>query len=157
MWLLLLDEADALFGKRSEVKDAHDRYANVEIGYLLQRMEQYDGVTILATNRPGDLDDAFLRRFQVNVQFPMPDENDRQRIWRGMFPRAASLAADVDLASIARSFDLSGGEIKNAALAAAFIAASKGSAITHAIIQRAAVRETAKAGRVVPEEILRQL
>jgi hypothetical protein len=154
---LFFDEADALFGKRSEAKDAHDRYANVEIGYLLQRMEQYDGVTILATNRPGDLDDAFLRRFQVNVQFPMPDENDRQRIWRGMFPRAASLAADVDLASIARSFDLSGGEIKNAALAAAFIAASKGSAITHAIIQRAAVRETAKAGRVVPEEILRQL
>jgi ATP-dependent 26S proteasome regulatory subunit len=103
------------------------------------------------------LDEAFLRRFQINVQFAMPDEGDRQRIWRGMFPREASVAADVDFADIARSFDLSGGEIKNAALAAAFMAASQGSDITHAIVQRAAVREMMKAGRVVPDEILRRV
>ena len=95
--VLLFDEADALFGKRSEVKDAHDRYANIEIGYLLQRMEAYPGTTILATNLRHHLDEAFLRRLQVVVEFPMPAEADRLRLWRKMFPPEAPLAADVDV------------------------------------------------------------
>ena len=148
---LFFDEADALFGKRSEVRSAHDRYANVEIGYLLQRMEQYDGdgVMILATNRPSDLDEAFLRRFQFNVRFPMPGEAERLRIWQGMFPASAALDEDLDLPAIAQSFELSGGEIRNGALAAAYLAAAEGTSIGNRHAYRAAIREMNKAGRVV--------
>jgi hypothetical protein len=154
---LFFDEADALFGKRSDVRDAHDRYANVEIGYLLQRMDQYDGVTILATNRPGDLDEAFLRRFHVIARFEMPDASERARIWRGIFPSEAALAEDVDLGAVAHAFDLSGGEIRNAALAAAFLAAADGSPIMRRHVVGAALREMRKAGRVVADELTRQL
>jgi SpoVK/Ycf46/Vps4 family AAA+-type ATPase len=147
--VLFFDEADALFGKRSEVKDAHDRYANVEIGYLLQRMEEHDGVTVLATNRMRDMDDAFIRRFHVIAHFPMPTEPDRERIWRGMFPAQAALAGDVDFAHLAHDFELSGGEIKNAALAAAYLAADEGQPIAMAHLTRGIRREMVKAGRVV--------
>jgi len=150
--VLFFDEADALFGKRSEVKDAHDRYANVESGYLLQRMEQNDTPTILATNRPADLDDAFLRRFHVNLQFPLPDEPHRLLIWRGMVPQQATLADDVDLSAVAAGFELSGGEIRNAMLAAAYMAAGDGGLITQRHVRQAAAREMTKAGRVVGEE-----
>ena len=124
--ILFFDEADALFGKRSEVRDAHDRYANIEIAYLLQKMEEYDGVAILATNLRSNLDEAFVRRLAFTVHFPFPDEADRRRIWRGIWPAATPLAADVDLDFLAAQFKLSGGNIKNIALAAAFLAAADG-------------------------------
>src|SRR5262249_50703446 len=95
--ILFFDEADALFGKRSEVKDAHDRYANVETSFLLQRMEEYDGVTILATNLRRNIDEAFLRRLSFVVHFPFPEQAERLRIWQGVFPPATPRAADLDL------------------------------------------------------------
>jgi len=147
--VLFFDEADALFGKRSEVKDAHDRYANVEIGYLLQRIEEHDGVTVLASNRVRDMDEAFVRRFHVIVNFPMPSEPDRLRIWDGMFPKVAKRDEDVDLAALAREFELSGGEIKNATLAAAYLAAAEGKPIAMRHLTAAIRREVVKAGRVL--------
>ncbi len=122
--ILFFDEADALFGKRSEVKDAHDRYANVETSYLLQRMEEYDGISILATNLRRNMDDAFVRRIAFVVQFPVPEEPERLRLWQGVFPEATPRGEDVDLPFMAKQFKLAGGNIKNIALAAAFLAAS---------------------------------
>jgi len=145
--ILFFDEADALFGKRSEVKDAHDRYANVETSYLLQRMEEYEGITILATNLRRNMDEAFLRRLAFVVQFPMPDEPERLRIWNGVFPAATPQDADVDFAFMARQFKLSGGNIKNVALAAAFLAASDGSVVSMVHLVRATRRELAKMGK----------
>ena len=124
--MLLFDEADALFGKRSEVKDAHDRYANIEIAYLLQRMEAYAGVVILATNLRGNMDDAFLRRLDFLVEFPFPDAADRRRLWRGLVPPEAPVADDVDLDVLADRFRLTGGSIRNCSVTAAFMAADEG-------------------------------
>lgn len=145
--ILLFDEADALFGKRSEVKDSHDRYANLEISYLLQKMEQYEGVAILATNLRQNLDDAFVRRLAFMVSFPFPDEASRLRIWRGIWPKAAPLAADVDLEYLAATFRLSGGNIRNIALAAAFEAAEAGSSISMRHLLDATRREFQKLGK----------
>lgn len=152
--VLFFDEADALFGKRTEVKDAHDRYANVEIGYLLTRMEEYDGVTILSTNRLRDLDEAFVRRFQVLVQFPMPDASDRLRIWRGMLPAAALPDGELDLTVLAQRFELSGGEIRNVVMAAAYLAASAAERIGLSHLRKGLRRELSKNGRVpTPHEL----
>src|SRR6185312_9660512 len=129
---------------RTEVKEAHDRYANVEIGYLLQRMEEHEGITVLATNRMADMDEAFVRRFHFLLNFPMPDEAMRRRIWEGMFPPAAERDPDLDLAHLARGFELSGGEIKNVVLAAAFLAADEGRPIGMAHLGRAIAREFLK-------------
>jgi len=153
--ILFFDEADALFGKRSEVKDAHDRYANIEIGYLLQKMEEYEGVAILATNLRANLDEAFARRMHFTVEFPFPDEEYRYRIWRGIFPPEAPLADDVDFATLARSFKLSGGNIKNIALAAAFLAADEGQPISMKHLLQAAKREFQKVGRAWEETAVR--
>ena len=151
--VLFFDEADALFGKRSEVSDAHDRYANVQIAYLLQRMEQYEGVTVLATNRARDLDEAFTRRFHFIVDFPMPDEAGRLAIWRGMFPPATERdpQLDADLPRVARDFELSGGEIRNIVLASAHLAAAEGRARATGHVRRAIRREFAKNGRVLDD------
>ncbi|HEY4669968.1 MAG TPA: ATP-binding protein, partial [Tepidiformaceae bacterium] len=111
--ILFFDEADALFGKRSEVRDAHDRYANIEISYLLQRMEEYDGVAILATNLRQNLDESFIRRIAFLVHFPFPDEASRLAIWRTIWPKETPLAPDIDPAELARQFKLAGGNIKN--------------------------------------------
>jgi hypothetical protein len=145
--ILFFDEADALFGKRSEVKDAHDRYANIEISYLLQRMEEYEGLAILATNLRQHLDEAFLRRLQVSVEFPFPDEAHRRLIWTTLFPAEAPLDPDVDLDLLARELRLAGGNLKNIALAAAFYAAADGGTIGLAHLSRAAWREHEKLGR----------
>lgn len=145
--ILFFDEADALFGKRSEVKDAHDRYANIEIGYLLQKMEEYEGVAILATNLRANLDEAFARRLQFVVEFPFPDEEYRYRIWQGVFPAQAPLSSDIDWTTLARSFKLSGGNIKNIALAAAFLAVEENQPISMNHIVQAARREFQKIGR----------
>lgn len=145
--ILFFDEADALFGKRSEVRDSHDRYANIEISYLLQKMEAYEGVAILATNLRQNLDDSFVRRLAFTIHFPFPDEADRRRIWAGIWPAEAPLAADVDFALLARQFKLSGGNIKNIALAAAFMAAEDGGQITNAHVIQATRREYQKLGK----------
>jgi len=145
--ILFFDEADALFGKRSEVKDAHDRYANIEIGYLLQKMEEYDGIAMLATNLRQHLDEAFVRRMQVIVEFPFPDEEYRRRIWEVIFPREAPLGDDVDFGALAREVRLAGGNIKNIALAAAFYAAEDGRVIRMPHLMQAARREYQKLGR----------
>jgi predicted AAA+ superfamily ATPase len=137
--MLFFDEADALFGKRSEVKDAHDRYANVEIAYLLQKMEEYEGIVILATNLRRNMDDAFSRRMHHVVEFPFPDAEHREKIWRSILPPGAPVAGDVNFSFLARQFELAGGSIRNIALAAAFIAAEEGVAIRmeHCVIATA--------------------
>ena len=148
--ILFFDEADALFGKRSEVRDSHDRYANLEISYLLQKMEQYPGITILATNLRQNLDEAFLRRLAFIIQFPFPDEAMRRRIWQAVWPESALLADDVDLDEQAREFKLAGGAIRNIALAAGFLAAEEKTAIGRRHIQHVAHRELQKHGKATP-------
>jgi len=145
--ILFFDEADALFGKRSEVKDAHDRYANIEVGYLLQKMEEFEGIAILATNVRQNLDEAFVRRLRFIVEFPFPDEEDRRRIWEVTFPRHAPLAADVDFRALAREVRLAGAHIRNIGLAAAFYAASRDGVIHMGHLAQAARREFEKLGR----------
>jgi SpoVK/Ycf46/Vps4 family AAA+-type ATPase len=145
--ILFFDEADALFGKRSEVKDAHDRYANIETGYLLQKMEEYDGVVILATNLSKNIDDAFLRRMHIVIEFPFPDETQRKLIWKGIFPKESPLSHDIDYKFLSEKIKLAGGNIKNMALSAAFYAAENSGEIDmHHIIQ-AARREYQKVGK----------
>jgi len=121
--LLFFDEADSLFGKRTEVTEARDRYANLEVNYLLQRIEQYEGLVVLSTNFQRNLDDAFLRRMQDLVDFPLPDQQHRELIWRRHLPKAAAVEPDIDFQFLARHFKLTGGAIKNAVLTAAFLAA----------------------------------
>ena len=121
--ILFFDEADALFGKRSEVKDSHDRYANIEINYLLQRIEEYEGIVILATNMRSHLDEAFTRRLRFSIEFPFPNERVRAGIWRKVLPEAAPRDTTLDLSFLASRFELSGGNIRNAALMGAFLAA----------------------------------
>ncbi len=148
--ILFFDEADALFGKRSEVRDSHDRYANIEISYLLQKMEDYEGVAILATNLRQNLDEAFVRRLAFSIHFPFPDEVDRRRIWDGIWPEGISLAEDVDLDLLSRQFKLSGGNIKNVALAAAFLASDDG-IVKMPHLLHATRREFQKLGQVFTE------
>jgi hypothetical protein len=152
--LLLFDEADALFGKRTQVSDAHDRYANIEIDYILQRMEQFDGLAVLATNRKGDLDTAFLRRLRFIIDFAPPDAGERERLWRIALEGASDVArrplvGELDWAGLGRELDLTGAGIKSAALAAAFLARSEGSLITGRHVLAAARRELEKQGVVV--------
>jgi SpoVK/Ycf46/Vps4 family AAA+-type ATPase len=140
--ILLFDEADALFGKRSEVKDSHDRYANIEVGYLLQRMEAYSGLAILTTNQRGALDPAFLRRIRFIVEFPFPDATQRASIWRRTFP-ARTPTAGLAYERLARLY-VAGGTIRNIALNAAFLAADAGDPVGMAHLLRAARAECAK-------------
>jgi AAA+ superfamily predicted ATPase len=146
--ILFFDEADALFGKRSEVKDAHDRYANIEINYLLQKMEEHEGVVILATNLQKNLDEAFLRRLHFAVEFPFPDEERRLRIWRSVFPTAAPLSGDIDLRFLAKRLKLTGGNIKNIAVHAAFLAAENAGMIGMEHLIFATKREFQKLGKL---------
>ncbi len=146
--ILFFDEADALFGKRSEVKDAHDRYANIEIAYLLQRLEQYEGILILSTNLSKNLDEGFARRLQHTVEFPFPDARHRERIWRKAFPAGAPLDRELDLTFMANQFELAGGNIRNIALAAAFLAAEQNSSIQMEHVILSTERELHKIGRL---------
>ncbi|MFG2937615.1 ATP-binding protein [Streptomyces sp. NPDC048282] len=149
--ILFFDEADALFGKRTEVSDAHDRYANIETSYLLQRIEEYEGVVVLATNLRQNIDDAFTRRIRFVVEFPFPDADDRRRIWRALLPPGAPLAEDVDLARLARELPVTGANIKNIVLQAAFLAAADGTALGRSHILRGARREFEKIGKLWAE------
>ncbi|HEV2784630.1 MAG TPA: ATP-binding protein [Actinophytocola sp.] len=149
--VLLFDEADAIFGKRSEVRDAHDRYANIESAYLLQRMETFDGFALLATNLRANLDEAFTRRLDVIVDFPPPDEDSRRRLWDRCLGAAPPRSADVDLDFLATAFDLNGGHIRSAAVTAAYLAAEAGAPICMAHLVGAVAREYRKLGRLCLE------
>ena len=149
--VLLFDEADALFGKRSDVSDAHDRYANVEVAYLLQRMELFEGIAILATNLRSNLDEAFARRLDVLVDFPEPEEEDRLRLWRRCLGASAPRDDPLDLEFLARAFRLSGGNIRNIVVSAAYAAAEDGAPISMGHLVRATQREYRKLGRMVVE------
>jgi SpoVK/Ycf46/Vps4 family AAA+-type ATPase len=146
--LLLFDEADALFGRRSEVKDAHDRYANIEVGYLLQRLEAYDGLAVLTTNLQGNMDGAFVRRLRFILQFPAPDRDLRRRLWEQSLPSEQWRDGELQLDLLADRFQLSGGAIHNIGLAAAHLAAATPSGrITVGHLARATQRELQKSGR----------
>ena len=149
--ILFFDEADALFGRRSEVRDSHDRYANLEVAYLLQRMEEYEGVVILATNFRRNMDEAFVRRMHHTVDFPLPGEAERLRIWARVFPAATPVEPGLGLERMARGLEISGGSIRNIALAAAFLAADDGGVVRTAHLVRATRRELQKMGKLVSE------
>lgn len=151
--VLLFDEADAVFGKRSEVRDAHDRYANIESAYLLQRMENFDGLAVLATNLRANLDEAFVRRLDAIVDFPTPDEDARRALWRHCFDSPVPCSDDLDMDYLARSFTLSGGNIRSAAITAAYLAAASNSAIGMEHVIPAVRQEYRKLGRLVPESV----
>jgi SpoVK/Ycf46/Vps4 family AAA+-type ATPase len=148
--VLFFDEADALFGKRSEVRDSHDRYANIEINYLLQRMEEYEGTVILATNLRKNMDDAFVRRIQFTIEFPFPHADQRLAIWQRVWPKDMP-REDLDLDFMARRFEISGGNIRNIALATAFLAAEDGACVKMKHLIRATWQEYQKMGKVVME------
>lgn len=136
------------------MRGSHDRFANIEISYLLQKMEQYEGIAILATNLRSNLDEAFTRRLAFIVHFPFPDKASRWRNWTGIWPPDAPLADDMDLDFPARQFKLSGGNIKNIALAAAFLAAEDGSSVMMEHLLRATRREYQKMGKMLFEDEL---
>jgi SpoVK/Ycf46/Vps4 family AAA+-type ATPase len=148
--VLLFDEADALFGKRTEVSDAHDRYANLETAYLLSRLERFEGLAILSTNLRQNVDGAFLRRLEFVVEFHEPSAADRRELWRRHLPEEAPLAHEVDLQELATIYSIVGGLIRNASVAAGFLAAASGSSITRPLLIRAIRREYEKAGRSFP-------
>jgi ATPase family protein associated with various cellular activities (AAA)/winged helix domain-containing protein len=145
--ILFFDEADALLGRRSEVKDAHDRYANIEVAYLLQKMEEHDGVVILASNLSKNMDQAFARRMHYVVEFPPPDPALRERLWRHVFPPEVPLDGDIDFAFLACQFELTGGDVKTIALDAAFCAASQERSVAMADLIDAVSRQMLKQGR----------
>jgi AAA+ superfamily predicted ATPase len=156
--VLFFDEADAIFGKRSEVHDSHDRYANLEISYLLQKMEEFEGLAILATNLHSNMDDAFTRRLAFTVHFPFPSETERLKIWRVVWPEQTPLAAEADFATLARDFKLSGGNIKNVALSAAYgAAATQSERITIDHIRHALRREYQKFGKILKHQDLARI
>jgi hypothetical protein len=146
--VLLFDEADAIFGKRSEVKDSHDRYANLESAFLLQRLEAFDGIAVLTTNLRANIDEAFTRRLDLVVDFPFPDPALRTRLWRQSLAHAPC-APDLDLETLGARYELSGGGIRSAALTAAYLAAGRGESVTGEDVLAGARREYQKMGRVV--------
>ncbi len=147
--ILLFDEADALFGKRTEVKDSHDRYANIEVSYLLQRMESYRGLAILTTNMKSALDHAFLRRLRFTVDFPFPGVTERAAIWRGIFPRQTPVEG-LDFNKLAQ-LNVAGGHIRNIAMSAAFHAADSGEFVRMRHLLKAARAEAAKLENTMSE------
>lgn len=147
--ILLFDETDAIFGKRTEVKDSHDKNANLETSYLLQKMEEYNGITIMTTNFLENIDKAFFRRISYVVHFAFPDASARKEIWIKMYPKETPLAKDIDFDFLANRFELAGGSIKNAVLTSAFMAASESKKISMQHIIRALKCEIGKQGKMV--------
>jgi hypothetical protein len=149
-WILFFDEADALFGKRTDIRDAHDKYANQEVAYLLQRIEVYNGLLILATNQRGNIDDAFIRRFQAIIHFPMPGPNERETIWRKAFPVQLEIDPGIDWHQIATRYELTGAGIINVAhFCAVEVLASKLYHLSLSQLENAITREYIKEGKVV--------
>lgn len=149
--VLLFDEADAIFGKRSQVKDAHDRHANVESAYLLQRMESFDGIAVLTTNLRANLDEAFTRRLDVIAEFPVPDEDQRRALWERCLGPRIPRGDDLDLGFCARHFELAGGSIRACAVTAAYLAAETGRPLDMVQLLTAVRQEYRKLGRLVLE------
>lgn len=148
--MLLFDEADSLFAKRTEVKGATERYANLEVNFLLQRIETFAGVAILTTNMDGSLDPAFRRRLAAHVRFAHPDSDERLELWRRLIPRSAPVGGELDFVALAHEFPgFAGAQIRNALTTAAFLAANAGRAIDQALVRRAAVEEAQAMGRIV--------
>mgnify|MGYP000390943084 CR=1 FL=1 len=152
--ILFFDECDALFGKRTEISDAHDRYANLEVSFLLQKIEEYDGIVILATNLRGNMDDAFIRRIRFIIDFPFPDMESRKQIWCKSFPNKAPCSDDIDYELLARKIKLSGGNIKNIVLNAAFNASDDNDAIRMRHILLSTKAEYQKIGKSWNENII---
>ena len=149
-WILFFDEADALFGKRTDIRDAHDKYANQEVAYLLQRIEAYNGLVILASNQRANIDDAFVRRFQAIIHFPMPRPEERYEIWRKTIPEQIEMAEDVDWRSVAARFELSGAGILNVVhYCGVEILASQSNRLDLKRLEAAILREYVKEGKVV--------
>ena len=146
--LLLFDEADALFAKRTDVKSSNDRFSNMEVNYLLQRLERFEGISILTTNLATSIDPAFKRRLTFRVEFPMPDLAERELLWRRMMPREAAVDDELDYELLARRYELTGGNIRNALLRAAFLAAGEERGITMDHVQRAVALEYRDAGQI---------
>ena len=155
--VLMFDEADAIFGKRSEVKDAHDRYANIETAYLLQRIEEHDGPVILATNLAKNIDQAFARRLTYVIEFPRPNAAGRARLWRRMLAPPVPVADDVDCDALGQAFELTGGDIRKAALEAAYLAAGESGIVRMAHLVASGLRETRRQGRMTSNAELRAL
>ncbi len=155
--VLLFDEADSLFGRRGDVREARDRYANMEVSHLLARIERHRGPCILTTNLRQHLDPAFARRFQAVIEFPRPDAGARTALWRRGFPPHAPLADEVDAERLGASLELTGAQIRNAALHAAFLAAAEETGVTLAHVASAVMSELAKDGREVPRSSLGML
>ncbi|MGP4114251.1 AAA family ATPase [Streptomyces sp. 4N509B] len=149
--VLLFDEADAVFGKRSEVKDSHDRYANMESAYLLQRLESFDGIALMTTNLRANIDEAFTRRLDLVIDFPFPDAEQRLALWRHCLARVPG-AEEADLKELATGFELAGGSIRSAVVTAAYLAAGRDGTVTGHDLLEGARREYRKAGRLVPGE-----
>lgn len=147
--ILLFDETDALFGKRTEVKDSHDKHANLETAYILQKMEEYDGITIMTTNLAENLDAAFFRRISYVIHFPLPDVNSRKIIWQKMYPKSAPLSKGVDFDFLSKKFEFSGGNIKNIVITSTFMAASESKNIEMKHILKAIEYEMKKQGKMI--------
>lgn len=147
--IILFDEADSLFAKRSEVRSSNDRYANLEVNYLLQRIDAFTGIALLTTNHETAIDPAFMRRLAFHIRVPMPEEGQRILLWEGMLPKRAERAGNLDFARLASEFEMSGGYIKNAVLRAAFLSADEGTPITNAHLFRGARAEYEAMGKLV--------
>lgn len=152
--ILFFDETDALFSKRSEVKDSHDKYANIETSYLLQKIEEYEGISVLASNYLQNIDEAFMRRINFIIKYPFPDQVSREQIWNSLFPNEAPLSQDIDIKFLAEKLELSGGHIKNIVLSSAFLAAEKEESIGMKHIIKAAKHEIQKSGKIFLKEEL---
>jgi SpoVK/Ycf46/Vps4 family AAA+-type ATPase len=147
--VLLFDEADALFAKRTDVGSSNDRYANLAVNHLLQRLERYSGVGILTTNKEAALDSALARRLSLQLRFALPAPGERERLWRSMLLPTMPLGHDIDVAELARRYELAGGDIRNIVLRAAFVAAGRGGAIDMATLRHSVALELEDRGRVV--------
>jgi SpoVK/Ycf46/Vps4 family AAA+-type ATPase len=149
-WILFFDEADALFSKRTDVRDAHDKYANQEVAYLLQRIEAYNGLVVLATNQRNNIDEAFVRRFQSVIHFPMPGADERLQLWKRSIPKAVTLDEHLNLSDVAQQYELSGASIINIVHYCAIeLLASNDSVLGRELLESAIRRELVKEGKVV--------
>jgi SpoVK/Ycf46/Vps4 family AAA+-type ATPase len=151
--ILLFDEADALFGKRTDVRSSNDRHANQETNFLLQRLESFRGVCLMTTNNDTAIDEAFRRRISFHIHFPMPEVAERIRLWRTMLRPTIPVEGEIDLAGLASRYEMSGGHIRNAVLRAAFFAADSGGAVTNQHLYRAAALEYHAMGRIMPSTL----
>jgi SpoVK/Ycf46/Vps4 family AAA+-type ATPase len=149
-WILFFDEADALFGSRTKVSSSHDRYANQEVSYLLQRIEDYNGIVILASNMKGNIDDAFMRRFSSVVHFPFPKPEERHQLWQKAFPEKLAFSGEVDLKKLSDKYEISGAHITNIVAWCSLMALEKGDyKITDGLLREGMARELAKEGRTI--------